>query len=102
MNKTAIIVAGGSGLRMGSKIPKQFLLLNELPILMHTINAFYNTDKSINIILALPEEQFSYWKDLCVEYNFDIPHSLSKGGETRFHTVKNALTFVDQKSIVRW
>lgn len=100
MNKTAIIVAGGSGHRMGINTPKQFLLLNDLPILMHTIKAFYKTDKSINIILALPEDNFHYWEELCAEYNFDIPHSLSKGGKTRYHTVKNALSLIEEEAII--
>ena len=60
--KYVIIVAGGSGKRMGSDIPKQFIEVARLPILMHTINRFYNFDASIKIIVVLPESQHKYWK----------------------------------------
>jgi len=89
--KYAIIVAGGKGLRMGAEIPKQFLLLNNTPVLMHTLSAFYRADSSISLILVLPEEHQAYWKKLCREHDFSIPHILVPGGETRFHSVQNAL-----------
>jgi 2-C-methyl-D-erythritol 4-phosphate cytidylyltransferase len=98
--KYVIIVAGGKGLRMGSNIPKQFLLLNGKPILMHTIEAFYNYDFSVRIIVVLPEEQMAHWQSLCVEYNFNIRHQVVEGGKTRFHSVKNGLQFVRYESLV--
>ncbi|MEA3443852.1 MAG: 2-C-methyl-D-erythritol 4-phosphate cytidylyltransferase [Bacteroidota bacterium] len=88
MKKNALIVAGGSGKRMNANIPKQFLLLGNEPVLMHSIRAFFSYDKNINIVLALPESQFDYWKKLCSDYNFSIPHLLVAGGETRFNSVK--------------
>lgn len=95
-----IIVAGGKGLRMGADIPKQFLKLKGKPILMHTLERFKNTIPSIKIILALPKNQKDYWEGLCVEYNFSIPYQLVNGGETRFHSVKNALALVNENSVV--
>src|ERR1700748_892595 len=83
----AIIVAGGSGSRMQSAVPKQFLLLNGLPVMMHTINAFYNSQSKPGIILVLPADYHEYWKQLCSEHNFTVPHQLISGGETRFHSV---------------
>jgi len=101
MNKYAIIVAGGKGERMGGETPKQFLELNGQPILMHTIKKFKQTLPEIKIILALPGNQFDYWEELCYKYEFvTTPHQIVKGGETRFHSVQNALALVREKSIV--
>ncbi len=91
MIKNVIIVAGGSGKRMKADIPKQFMLLRKKPVLMHSIDAFFQFDKNINIVLALPGNQFDYWKELCTGYAFTTPHTLVKGGETRFQSVKNSL-----------
>jgi len=91
ISKYAIIVAGGSGSRMQSAVPKQFLLLNGKPVLMHTVEAFYNSASSPQIIIVLPAAYPSYWQQLCTEYNFTIPHKLVLGGETRFQSVKNGL-----------
>ena len=95
MEKNAIIVAGGKGTRMQSTIAKQFLVLDNKPVLMHTIEAFARFDHTMNIILALPEHQFPYWNDLCLSYPFNVHHTLVAGGETRFHSVKNALAKVN-------
>ncbi len=101
MHKYAIIVAGGKGERMGKEIPKQFLELAGKPILMHTIEKFRTTFPEIEIILALPENQISFWEELCVSYQFPFsPKRVVKGGKTRFHSVKNALALVKEKSIV--
>lgn len=101
MPKYAIIVAGGKGERMGQNIPKQFLELAGKPILMHTIEKFYNTFPDINIILALPENQFDFWEELCYKYEFTkIPHQIVAGGKTRFDSVKNALSLIKEEGIV--
>lgn len=89
-----IIVAGGKGLRMGSDIPKQFLPVGGLPVLMHTIKRFRAYSKQINIILVLPESQQEYWRELCSKYSFNEPHRIANGGQTRFHSVKNGLALV--------
>ena len=86
-----IIVAGGKGLRMGSDIPKQFLVLKSEPVIMHTIRAFYNWDNDCEIILVLPSSQQSYWQLLVNQYEFDIPIKITTGGKTRFESVKNGL-----------
>ena len=96
----AIIVAGGEGTRMQSDIPKQFLELNGLPVLMHTINVFYNYSSDITIILVLPKAEFDYWSTLCHEYQFDVPVILQEGGETRFHSVKNGLEKINKFGLV--
>ncbi len=91
VEKYAIIVAGGSGSRMQNKIPKQFLTLNGLPILMHSIKAFASADASIELIITLPEDQMHSWKQLCRKYDFTIIHSVVAGGSTRYHSVLNGL-----------
>jgi 2-C-methyl-D-erythritol 4-phosphate cytidylyltransferase len=90
MNRHAIIVAGGKGLRMGAQIPKQFLELNGMPVLMHTIKSF-RFDPNILVTLVLPFDQFEYWKWLCKKHHFDLPHQLVQGGDTRFQSVRNGL-----------
>lgn len=89
-----IIVAGGKGLRMGSDIPKQFLPVAGKPILMRTIERFHEYDAQLNIILVLPEEQQTYWKNLCEKYHFSINHTIVNGGDTRFQSSKNGLAAI--------
>ncbi|NLO72199.1 MAG: 2-C-methyl-D-erythritol 4-phosphate cytidylyltransferase [Porphyromonadaceae bacterium] len=93
--KTAIIVAGGKGERMKTAVPKQFLELSGMPILMHTIKKIYDYDNAIELVLALPESQIEYWKGLCKKHDFMISHQIAAGGETRFFSVKNALNTLD-------
>lgn len=97
---SSVIVAGGKGYRVGSKLPKQFLHIAGKPMLMHTINAFYLFKKEMRIIIVLPEEFVSLWQQLCSEHNFRIKHTLVVGGETRFHSVKNGLNEVAQDEFV--
>lgn len=98
--KYALIVAGGKGLRMGSDVPKQFLSIGGKPVLMRTMEAFYAYDSDVKIILVLPHSQQEYWKQLCGEYQFQMPHTLVDGGETRFHSVKNGLAMVHGSGLV--
>ncbi len=100
MNRYAVIVAGGSGTRMGAEIPKQFIEVGGKPILMHTLEAFKKFDEKIQIILVLPESQTDYWNNLCDLFKFDIPHKLTKGGETRYYSVKNGLSLIREPGII--
>ncbi|MBW9202900.1 2-C-methyl-D-erythritol 4-phosphate cytidylyltransferase [Bacteroidales bacterium SW292] len=100
MMEYVLIVAGGKGLRMGADIPKQFLPVGGKPVLMRTLEAFYAYNQDMRIILVLPHGQQDYWKRLCGEYRFDIPHSIADGGETRFHSVRNGLALVDEPGLV--
>ncbi|MCF6240663.1 MAG: 2-C-methyl-D-erythritol 4-phosphate cytidylyltransferase [Bacteroidales bacterium] len=93
---TVIIVAGGSGKRFKSDIPKQFLELSGKPVLMRTIEVFFRYKSSLQIILVLPKQHIEFWKDLCEKYEFNIRHKIVQGGKTRFHSVKNALNTVDR------
>ena len=100
MKKYIIIVAGGKGLRMGGDIPKQFLPICGKPVLMRTLEAFHAYDASMRLILVLPVSQQAYWKQLCEEYQFELVHEIANGGETRFHSVKNGLTLVEEDGLV--
>ena len=89
MRTIAIIVAGGSGTRFGAELPKQFLELGGRPVLMRTISAFRGGFS--DVIVTLPEGQMALWRELCERYGFAVPHRVVAGGETRWHSVKNAL-----------
>lgn len=95
-----IIVAGGKGTRMGTDIPKQFLLINGMPVLMHTLEAFYRYNPAIDVTVALPADQLCYWAELCQKYQFNVAHRLVEGGETRFHSVYNALQQIRPEGLV--
>ncbi len=95
MNKYVIIVAGGSGSRMQSTLPKQFIKIGKNPILMHTIQSFYNFSDQIKIILVLPVKEIITWRNLCEQYNFNINHIIIKGGTTRFESVKNGFSCIE-------
>jgi len=100
LKKSAIIVAGGIGTRMNAGIPKQFLLLRGKPMLMHSIKAFNTAYPGITLVLALPPDQFPAWETLCREYQFNVPHTLSAGGKTRFHSVRQALSVIPGEGLV--
>lgn len=94
MSVFTIIVAGGTGSRMGSAVPKQYLLLAGMPVLMHSISAFNQAFPFGVIVVVLPEGQQETWKDLCEKYRFTINHSVVAGGSSRFESVRNGLDAV--------
>jgi 2-C-methyl-D-erythritol 4-phosphate cytidylyltransferase len=98
--KTVIIVAGGRGKRMGHNIPKQFLTLNDVPVLLLTMLRFYNYDNTIKIILALPEDEIRTWKTIKSQTVNVPPHIIVEGGRERFFSVKNSLVHVGKDEIV--
>lgn len=98
LKRVALIVAGGAGTRMGNDIPKQFLLLNGLPVLMHSIEKFQHL--SDKIIVVLPAEWMSHWEQLCQEHNFSVTCELVAGGSTRAASVKNGLAGLDANCLV--
>lgn len=99
-HKVAVIVAGGKGERMGGGLPKQFMEIKGVPILMHTINIFHKYDPTIEIRLVLPKEQVEMWQSLCKKFGFSTKHTIFNGGSTRFHSVKNGLKGVKMNSLV--
>jgi 2-C-methyl-D-erythritol 4-phosphate cytidylyltransferase len=97
--KTVIITAGGIGKRMGGDMPKQFLLIDEKPILMHSIQAFHAYDSSIEILVTLPEDWKPYWSELIKLHQFNIKHQVISGGVERFHSIQIALQQATGQSI---
>lgn len=90
--KLVIIAAGGTGSRLNKNLPKQYMLLDDKPVLMHTINVFKNiADK---IIIAIHPNMVDYWQELCQRYQFNTPHELVLGGDTRFQSVQNAVFYL--------
>ena len=98
MKRYVIIVAGGQGIRMNGSLPKQFLSLNGIPVLMHTISAFHYPD--IDVILVMNKDYISYWEDLCKQYSFNLNHRIVKGGKTRAESVKNGLDLIVEEGVV--
>lgn len=90
----AIIVAGGSGTRMGCSTPKQFLELEGKPILMHTISRFHQALSEVEIIVVLPKSHLAIWHELCQQHRFSIQHQTVHGGPTRYDSVKNGLSLI--------
>ena len=94
MSDYVIIVAGGKGLRMGGEVPKQFMPIGGLPVLMRTIGRFREYSGQLEIILVLPRGQQDYWHELCRQYRFTVDYRLADGGATRFHSVQNGLALI--------
>jgi 2-C-methyl-D-erythritol 4-phosphate cytidylyltransferase len=91
MQRTTIIVAGGSGKRLGGPVPKQFQTVKGRPLLMWTIEAFHRYDPTMPLIVVLPKEHFDIWRALCMGHRFMIDHEVVAGGEQRWHSVKAGL-----------
>ena len=91
MKHSLIITAGGIGKRMEDKTPKQFLNLNDKPILLHTLELFYAFNPLFEIIITLPSDWISHWESLIKTHEVKIPHKVVKGGKERFHSIKNAI-----------
>ena len=98
--KYLVVTAGGSGVRMGSALPKQFLELGGRAVLQRTIERFLEACPDIKVITVLPEAHMGWWRLYCRDRNFLCPQRLVPGGFTRFHSVKNALAFVPDGAVV--
>ena len=98
--KYVIVMAAGSGTRMGADVPKQFIELNGKAILRMTIETFLSACPDVSVITVLPEAHIAYWKNYCLKNNFTCPQVLVKGGITRFHSVRNALEKVPEGALV--
>ncbi|HRN36446.1 MAG TPA: 2-C-methyl-D-erythritol 4-phosphate cytidylyltransferase [Flavobacteriales bacterium] len=98
--QVAIIVAGGSGKRMGAPVPKQFLLLGGKPVLCRTIEAFRRFDGAMQLVVVLPTEQIEPWRELCSKHGFTPAHTVVPGGPERFHSVREGLRQVRHDGLV--
>ena len=95
-----IVMAGGSGTRMGASVPKQFLEIGGRPVLQMTIGRFVEAVPGLRVITVLPEDYVGMWKDLCYARNFSVPQTIVHGGLTRFHSVRNGLEKVPDGAVV--
>ncbi len=93
-------MAAGSGTRMGSQTPKQFLELGGKAILQKTIEVFLEACPGINVVTVLPKDHIEYWRNYCLQHNFICPQILVSGGITRFHSVRNALDRIPEGTLV--
>ena len=98
--KNLVVTAGGSGTRMGSALPKQFLQLGGRAVLQRTVEQFLEACPDIKVITVLPEAHVAWWRRYCRERGFNCPQRLVNGGFTRFHSVKNALAYVPDGAVV--
>ena len=98
--KYVVIMAAGSGTRMGGDLPKQFMEIGGKAILRRTIEAFVQACPGITVVTVLPEVHVGYWRDYCIKSNFICPQIIVKGGITRFHSVRNALSKVPDGALV--
>ena len=80
---------------MGAPVPKQFIPVKGVPVLMRTLQAFHDFDAAMPLVLVLPKDQQDYWRSLCEEYRFALPHTIADGGVTRCHSVMNGLAAID-------
>lgn len=99
MKKFAVIVAGGSGSRMGASMPKQFLELKGKSLLWHSITAFVKAFQDMEIILVLPQQHLENGVTIQKEFPTVSIKTIS-GGATRFDSVKNGLTLVEKNAVV--
>lgn len=95
-----VFVAGGSGTRMKSELPKQFIPLSGVPILQRTIERFLDAAPDMHVITVLPARNLDTWKEICSLGSLDVPQTIVTGGITRFHSVQNALKKVPDGAIV--
>lgn len=100
IKKYVLIVAGGSGNRMRAHVSKQFIKINNKPILFYTFQSFIDFDPLCEFILVLPKQEIDYWKQLCKDLSFNHPHLITNGGKTRFHSVRNGLELINEDGIV--
>ena len=100
MKKYAIIVAGGTGKRMGSNIPKQFLLIKNKPLIYYSIKTFYDAFDDLQIILVLPVSYMDRGEEIIDGYFDKERIRITAGGDSRFQSVKNGLKLVEDESIV--
>lgn len=100
MEKYVLIVAGGEGLRMKSKLPKQFIEINNRPVLIRTFDAFSGIGNINHFILVLAAEHINYWQQLCEKHRFKTEHTVIEGGPKRYHSVKRGLSLIPTNSLV--
>jgi 2-C-methyl-D-erythritol 4-phosphate cytidylyltransferase len=100
MKKSVIITGGGLGTRMNMPLPKQFIVVKDKPVIVHTINLFRDYDADMEIVVVLPADFLKNWEEISAKYYPNITIHLVSGGATRFHSVKNALARLDENLLI--
>lgn len=100
MNRYAIIVAGGTGSRMKGDIPKQFMKLNDKPVILYSIEAFFAFDPYIHSILVIHPDYMTMWEKMVTEFKISVPFLVVTGGKTRYDSVKNGLKLIAGDGLV--
>ena len=100
LNNQVIIVAAGKGSRMGTEVPKQFLLLGNKPVILHSMEAFHEFDPGISMVLVLPPDYMDEWENIRIKYNITIDHQVVAGGASRFQSVSNGLGMIADEGFV--
>ena len=100
VHDAVIIVAGGKGLRMGGEVPKQFLPVRGVPVLMRTIETFKRWNADVEVVVVLPVEHQDYWRALCRRHSFGTPHIVADGGATRFYSVLSGLSHLPSDGLI--
>ena len=100
MDHYILILAAGKGARLNSKTPKQFLEINGLPMVMHSVIKFNQANPNSKIYIGLSEDFFLKWSAICQQYNFSIEHEVYVGGATRSDTVFLGLQKINQSNLI--
>jgi 2-C-methyl-D-erythritol 4-phosphate cytidylyltransferase len=100
MRNSVIIVAGGSGKRMGSALPKQFLEINGKALIIYTLEKFLEFDPEIEIVLVINDDYIDFWNKAKKKAGFDQKVKIASGGETRFYSVQSGLKMLEGDSLV--
>jgi 2-C-methyl-D-erythritol 4-phosphate cytidylyltransferase len=100
MKQAVIITGGGSGRRMGTPIPKQFLLVAGKPLIAYTIDVFRRFNNDMEIVVVLPAGYTEIWREISQKFFHDLDIKVAEGGETRFHSVKNGLGLLGEERII--
>jgi len=100
MEKYVLLVAAGKSTRLKSDVPKQFIELDNKPLLMHTAETFSKHIQVNKVVIVVPNGHITYWKELCDQYQFSVPHHVIEGGPQRFHSVMRGLTMIPNGALV--
>lgn len=98
--KYLLLTAGGSGTRMGGPVPKQFMEIGGRAILHITMDRFVQAEPDLNVITVLPDIYIPYWRNYCTSRSLPVRQTLVKGGISRFHSVRNALSHIPDGALV--
>ncbi len=100
MKRGVIIVAGGKGQRMGGKVPKQYLSLDDKPVIVHTLERFIRFDPLIKVVLVMAEDHQKFWNAITLPYDYESGIQIATGGLNRYESVKNGLRYMDDGLVV--